>query len=778
MYYTRKLASLIRTTGDVKGQYLTALEPEYADSAETSIIVTNKKLLFFSTLNELPNNPLTGTRAFIEENRKLYIFIDGAWKNTQLADDAPIATFDSSSYYADSANPAVATLLVDDSDNKNFIYDWAFIPSNIVDSAIDYTTNKNIITISKKDTAFGIYDFQVIGTASDGIFSSFDTADVNMVLQRIIAFNRDTNVITETGGTVTFTLDIEGYVDGYEFPYTITGVDAGDIDQPLTGTLSVIGNEASISISAINDFTSEGDETLTITAGGLTQEVTISDTSGTPTYSLSGTTNVNEGSSRTLTLTYSNHAGGNVNFTMSNFGDITYSSGATSYSNGSGYWTLSAGSGTATFTFTANADYVTEGVEYTTLTLTGKGVSRQITINDTTLTPSVSSVTSNINSVNEGSSVTFTVTTTNVPNNWRVYWRLLGTATAPDISSPTISNYGSEEGYITVSNNSATLSVTAAADATTEGSQTVIFDVTRLTNTSNTNYATYSSTRQKSVTINDTSVDPVFAAGSGISGASQPSSITTTNNTQITNYTYSAISSAIPATSSNMQIGDWVRIYTDFYNATRVCQVYDVANGYTYVSPGANTYNGWNNRVYKTNANGGQGWTSFSRNTSSMSASERTGRIVFRYSQGSSTGTADRGVFQIADMNITTLGGIANSTGWETSTGHGYGFALYSDVDAWYSLSSATYGRWNYTTGSISAYGQYAQSNGTGVRGIPGSYNGQFYTGVTLQSTTQIGYYWLRSPEFTLSSSYVNASFKAGRRGANMGTLQMYWVPS
>lgn len=781
---TLRMASLITNTGDVKASRLSALEPEYADSSEASIIIQNKKMLYFASLVNLPiNNVLEGTRAFVEENQRFYIYINNAWISVQLSDAAPTASFDSSSYYIDSANNAILTMNTQDSDNANFIYSYEFIPSNIVDSAIDYTISGNQLTLTKKDTAFGIYDFKVVGSVSDGIYLDIDSADINMVLQRINSLEKNTNVISELGGTVTFSLDVDGYPNGHEFPYSISGtnITAGDIDQPLTGNITVNNGVAEISLNATSDFTSEGNETLLFSAGGFTQSVLIADSSGTPSYSLSGTQSVNEGSSRTLTLTYANHPGGNVNFTMSNYGDISYSNGATSYSdaNGSGYWTLASGSGTANFTFVPYTDFTTEGTEYTTMTLTGKGISRQITINDTSLTPSVDTVTSNISSVNEGSSVTFTVNTLNTPNNWRVYWRVLGTHNNADISSPTLSaNSRIEEGYINVSNNSASKSFTAAADNTSEGSETLIFDVKRLTNASNVNYATYNSTKQRSVTINDTSQNPTYPMGNAITGTTQASSVSTTSNTQILNYTYSAISSAINGTSSAMQIGDWVRIYTDFYNSTRVGQVYAVANGYTYISPGANTYNGWNNRVYYTNINGGQGWGQQSRSTSSMSSSERTGRFVWRYSQGSTTGTADRGVMQMADMTLTQYGYVTSKTGWETSTGHGYGFTNYTDVTSWSSLSASSFGAWNYSNGNVNAYGAYAQSNGTGIRGVPGTSTYYFYTGVSGQSTTQIGYYWLRSPEITLTSNYAAATFKRAARGANMGSLQMYWIPS
>lgn len=787
------MASLITTTGDVKASRFTALESEYADSSEAAVIIQNKKMLYFSTLLNLPvNNVVEGTRAFVQENQRFYIYINNAWLSTQLA-DAPLTTsFDSSSYYIDSANDAILTMNTQDSDNANFIYSYEFIPSNIVDSAIDHTISNNQLIISKKNTAFGIYDFKVIGSVSDGIFLDTDSANINMVLQRINSLEKNTNVISELGGTVTFSLDVDGYPNGYEFPYSISGtnITAGDINQPLTGNITVNNGVAELSLSATSDFTSEGNETLLFSAGGFTESVLIADSSGTPSYSLSGVTSANEGVSVTLTMNYNNHPGGNIDFTISNSSDITYSSGATSYSNGSGYWTSSAGTGSESLVFTTNADYVTEGVENLVLSLTGKGVSHTVTINDTTKTPSVSSVTANASSVNEGSTVTFTVNTANAPNNWRVYWRVLGTHSNSDISSPTLSsNSRTEEGYITISNNTATKSFTIASDATTEGSETLIFDVTRLTNASNVNYALYSSTQQQSVTINDTSQNPVYSAGTSLSGSDQPTNISSYGS-QIANPSYSSNSDHLPFISSALQLGDWCYIYTDFYSAARWCQVYDFFSNssvsHTYVSPTANIYNGWNNRVYPaTGASYGSTWKSYTRTTTSMSASELTGRFVWRYRQGSTSGTADRGVIQMADLILSTgglvgtaNGGTAAIAGWETSTGHAYGATNYTDVTTWSSLGSNGGGRWNYQYTNINAYGAYSRSNGTGVRGNPGNNRNFFWTSVHSQSESQVGYYWLRSPEITLPSAYASATFKLGRRGAHMGALEMYWIPS
>lgn len=84
------------------------------------------------------------------------------------------------------------------------------------------------------------------------------------------------------GSTVTFTLAVTGYANGYTFPYTITGIQAGDISQGLTGVMTVSGNSATVDITATADLTTEGVQTMTFTSQGQSVNVTINDTSTTP----------------------------------------------------------------------------------------------------------------------------------------------------------------------------------------------------------------------------------------------------------------------------------------------------------------------------------------------------------------------------------------------------------------------------------------------------------------------------------------------------------------
>lgn len=137
--------------------------------------------------------------------------------------------------------------------------------------------------------------------------------------------------------------------------------------------------------------------------------------------------------------------------------------------------------------------------------------------------------------VNEGGTVTITLTTTNVANGIAVPYTITGTGiTAGDLG------LGSLTGSFTVNANTASLVLNIAADATTEGSET--FTLTLNSITPNTSV---------SVTINDTSVPtvPTYNLSSSSSTVTEGSfftiTLTTTNVANGTSipYTITGVSS-------------------------------------------------------------------------------------------------------------------------------------------------------------------------------------------------------------------------------------------
>lgn len=100
-------------------------------------------------------------------------------------------------------------------------------------------------------------------------------------------------------------------------------------------------------------------------------------------------------------------------------------------------------------------------------------------------------------SVNEGSTVTFTITTTGVANGTTLYYTNSGTTSAADF------NDGVNSGSFTINSNTGSVAKTLTNDQLYEGSETIIFEV-RTGSTSGTIVKTATT-----VTVNDTSIPSV-----------------------------------------------------------------------------------------------------------------------------------------------------------------------------------------------------------------------------------------------------------------------------
>jgi hypothetical protein len=298
-------------------------------------------------------------------------------------------------------------------------------------------------------------------------------------------------------------------------------------DGQLQGTVTVQNNTAIITRAARADLVTEGSElfrleiretsytspvmiTSTSSIGG--NFVGIGDTSTTPviTYvSLVGATDESAGSTTlfegqftaTFTLTTTGAPNGTVVYwtTLSNFGTIN----ASDFSDNQVQGTVTIQNNTATITRTARADAFTEGSEVfrleireTSYTSTVKVTSGPIGVADTSTTPPGTptyavAAQGGATSVNEGSSLTFTVTTTNVTDTTVLYWSLSNT-----------SDFTTSNGTVTINSNTGTFSVIPRADATTE-----LAAETFTASISTTNGGNPVAT-SGSITINDTSQTP------------------------------------------------------------------------------------------------------------------------------------------------------------------------------------------------------------------------------------------------------------------------------
>jgi hypothetical protein len=129
------------------------------------------------------------------------------------------------------------------------------------------------------------------------------------------------------------------------------------------------------------------------------------------------------------------------------------------------------------------------------------------------------SIVPNVTSVNEGSSVTFTITTSGVLSGTVLYWTtngLSGIVNASDFTDSAVS------GSFTINNNTATITRTLRNDVTTEGTESFRLEI-RTGSTSGTIVATSSI-----VTINDTSINPTYSITPNITSVNEGSSVTFT----------------------------------------------------------------------------------------------------------------------------------------------------------------------------------------------------------------------------------------------------------
>ena len=296
------------------------------------------------------------------------------------------------------------------------------------------------------------------------------------------------------GSSVTFNVGGSNIPNGTYY-WTVTN--AGDFGTS-SGSFTITSNAGSFSVTPTADQTTEGAETFTAsvrtgstsgTVVATSSSVTINDTSVTPPPSYTITpaaNNVNEGSFLTFNVGGSNIVNGTYYWTLSNTTDFATSSGS---------FTITSNAGS--FSVTPTADSTTEGAEtFTASVRTGStsgtivATSSSVTINDTSVTPPTYSITPAASSVNEGSSLTFNVGGSNIPNG-TYYWTVTNAG-----------DFGTSSGSFTITSNVGSFSVTPTADQTTEGAETFTASV-RTGSTSGTVVATSSS-----VTINDTSLNP------------------------------------------------------------------------------------------------------------------------------------------------------------------------------------------------------------------------------------------------------------------------------
>ena len=395
-------------------------------------------------------------------------------------------------------------------------------------------------------------------TTASGKFDTYDQYNSRLgnvwpKVKKLVSISPNSGTHYE-GEYKTYGVTVSGYEDGDIIYYTIASVsgnvDSSDFKSGFTGSIELNSSGfGQFSLDVWRDATSETESYKIQIRDGSTSGTIIGE-SGTftipnPSYTLTASnSSPNEGDTVTFTLTGTDvYAGTHYYYmtsTAGNTNDINSTSGSYYY-NGS----------TGTFNVTITQDYLTEGSETLIAQARVQGTlgpivaSTTVTVNDTSQTVSAT-CTPDVSTVNEGSNVTFTVSTTNFTSgtlNW-------DTVRSADMESTDIS---ATSGTVSISGSTGSIVITATSDGYTETGQTESFQV-RVYDPNGTVMVTSSS-----VTISDTST-----------GTTEPSGIFI----DLINLASSLANATVP-TPSNLQ-----SIQSTIENANSAFNVFAVV-GYT-----------------------------------------------------------------------------------------------------------------------------------------------------------------------------------------------------
>ena len=267
----------------------------------------------------------------------------------------------------------------------------------------------------------------------------------------------------DEGSIARFTITPSNLTSGTYLPYTLSGVSSDDVSGSLSGSVYVSQySGATISATLLNDNSTEGAETLTVTAGGASASTVVNDTSKSPTYSLSSaSSSVNEGGTAVFTLTSKNVSGyTQIPYTLSGISAADLSFGSLTGS------TYAYSSGVQTINVYLRSDRATEGPE--TLTITVGDTSASVIINDTSDGGPVYELAASGSSVNEGSTAVFTLTTKKVDAGTAVAYTISGVKAADVIGGKLFGT------AVVNASGTATISVALANDTLSEGVETMM----------------------------------------------------------------------------------------------------------------------------------------------------------------------------------------------------------------------------------------------------------------------------------------------------------------
>ena len=308
---------------------------------------------------------------------------------------------------------------------------------------------------------------KVNGTWNPLISPSAVSGSENLITPAITySLTADSVSITENESVI-FTLVTTGLSAGTVVPYTATGIPLYDLEiGALTGNF-IVGTTDSITFTPKLNHVTNGTRTLRVSVDNTTAAAacTITDTSTTPLYSISGNVgSINEGEAVRFTISSANGVTGeSIRYDITGISNSRITSGALT-----GLFVIGSAE---TVDIAVGNDYTTTGPTIMKITLIGKGNFTTCTVMDTSLTPTYTLI-GDKGSINEGGSITFTLLTNNVDSGTVVPYSVTG-ITSADLSAGTLTG-----NFIVGTTDAATF--TLVNDTLTEGAETLIISLNNI----------------------------------------------------------------------------------------------------------------------------------------------------------------------------------------------------------------------------------------------------------------------------------------------------------
>lgn len=523
-------------------------------------------------------------------------------------DAAPSVTLSaSSSNIAEAAGTSTITATLSAASSFAVTVNLSF--SGTATTTSDYTLSTSITiaagSTSGTATLTGVNDAVYEGSETAIIdISSVSNGSESGTQQQTVTLNDDESVptvslsigsssISETSGTSTVTATLSGTcASSVVVSLGTSGTATSTTDYTLGSsiTISAGSTSAAITLSSVSDALDENNETVIIDITGVTvatengtqqQTVTINDDDATPTVTIAwSNTSIGEGPAGTsnAVVTLSAASGLDVDVTLSFSGTATLN---TDYTVTGSSFTIPAGSTSGFVTMNNITDNIYEGNENITVDIASVTNATEVgtqnasmTQNDDDSAPSVTLSAASSSVYETSGSTTLTATLSN-ESAFTTTINLSASGTATDVT-----DYNLSATSISIAAGSLTGSVTltTVSDSDYEGDETVIVDISSVTN------GTENGTQQQTVSLSDDDTK-LNSSSCGITLSAMSDALYIENVTNATNYRYliehsatgfSAVSTK--GSSSNLFRMSWITTGVK-YGSTYTVKVAAYVNG-------------------------------------------------------------------------------------------------------------------------------------------------------------------------------------------------------